>query len=525
MLFNEIPIGYSVLQNVGSKSYVIEGITEGIVDPASHLTEKYVVMFTEPLNIMNGGLNLDSFLLRAHRSRNTTEYMLQPISEKPSHYKFQNFTETLNVLALVMCVLIYFLTYTTAIGLNAFNFLAIYVYISLKSSLFTALDYKLAYFLFMDVHVLERNPTTELLYVLAPHLLILFSFLVSLVSRATLSGMAERSGLCNYVYYYLTYKLSIITWEIMCIPIFTTTAHILYSIGEETNPQNNTIKYVLVYFNGMILVWYLYMSYFAVNPQPGENDQKWSDYVESSHFQLFEGFHLGIDPESKMKRNYKFIYSVLKFVTLVFITAASSQIPNIIFQVVYLIYLFSFRPFRYNFFNNFNIGIESIIIVFYLYRYIVELYVGISEEIATSTDVARILLTNIVFVSAIVLTYFLLAIYEFYQRLRVFKINMKAWRRESKYAGDLPIRKTKRSAFEREKNDHENTLEIMKLEKKDTKGLPPLKPKKSGPTPDKQEDNLGNSRQLGKEKSSKKLKEKSSLLQSISLEMESPRQE
>lgn len=42
---------------------------------------------------------------------------------------------------------------------------------------------------------------------------------------------------------------------------------------------------------------------------------------------------------------------------------------------------------------------------------------------------ARILLTNIIFVCLIVLTYLVLGAYEFYQRVRVFKINMSAWKR------------------------------------------------------------------------------------------------
>ena len=37
------------------------------------------------------------------------------------------------------------------------------------------------------------------------------------------------------------------------------------------------------------------------------------------------------------------------------------------------------------------------------------------------------LLSGIVFICFIVAIYFILGVYEFYQRVRVFKINMKAW--------------------------------------------------------------------------------------------------
>lgn len=43
--------------------------------------------------------------------------------------------------------MIYFLSYTTLIGVNAFNFLIIYVYISIQSPLYTALDFRIAYLL------------------------------------------------------------------------------------------------------------------------------------------------------------------------------------------------------------------------------------------------------------------------------------------------------------------------------------------------------------------------------------------
>ena len=63
---------------------------------------------------------------------------------------------------------------------------------------------------------------------------------------------------------------------------------------------------------------------------------------------------------------------------MILVTTASTQIPNILLQVSLFIYLFTVRPFRYNFFNNFYIGIQTLIVIFYLYRYIIELYVGIS---------------------------------------------------------------------------------------------------------------------------------------------------
>ena len=53
----------------------------------------------------------------------------------------------MTALAIVIVVVTYFLAMTTVIGINAFHFLTIYCFISMQSSLFTALDYKMAYLL------------------------------------------------------------------------------------------------------------------------------------------------------------------------------------------------------------------------------------------------------------------------------------------------------------------------------------------------------------------------------------------
>ena len=86
-------------------------------------------------------------MLRAQQSRNQTEYIILPISEKDSHYYYQNDSNSMTALAIVIVVVTYFLAMTTVIGINAFHFLTIYCFISMQSSLFTALDYKMAYLL------------------------------------------------------------------------------------------------------------------------------------------------------------------------------------------------------------------------------------------------------------------------------------------------------------------------------------------------------------------------------------------
>ncbi len=76
------------------------------------------------------------------------KYVIKSISEKSSHFQYQNFSESLNILALVICIVIYFLAYTTVIGLTTYYLIAFYVYLSLETPYFTALDYKIAFYMF-----------------------------------------------------------------------------------------------------------------------------------------------------------------------------------------------------------------------------------------------------------------------------------------------------------------------------------------------------------------------------------------
>lgn len=48
--------------------------------------------------------------------------------------------------------MVYLLAYTTQIGRSAILFLGICTYISLRSTLFTALDYKIAFYLLFNNH-------------------------------------------------------------------------------------------------------------------------------------------------------------------------------------------------------------------------------------------------------------------------------------------------------------------------------------------------------------------------------------
>lgn len=94
---------------------------------------------------------------------------------------------------------------------------------------------------------------------------------------------------------------------------------------------------------------------------------------------MFDAFHLGIDAKNWKKRNFTFIISLMRNVIIICVACQLVNVPNLLLQIFYLIYLFTLRPFKQNFFNYIIIGIQTFVIVFYVYRYIVELYIGISD--------------------------------------------------------------------------------------------------------------------------------------------------
>ena len=63
------------------------------------------------------------------------------------YYYYKTNNSILNSMAIAVVSIVYFLAFTTMIGMHSYNFLAIYIYISLYSPMFTALDYRCAYYL------------------------------------------------------------------------------------------------------------------------------------------------------------------------------------------------------------------------------------------------------------------------------------------------------------------------------------------------------------------------------------------
>jgi len=98
----------------------------------------------------------------------------------------------------------------------------------MKTPLFTALDYNIAYYLLFDPSSIENNETFKFIYICIPHMLVFVTFVVGVISRLKLKELAMRSALWNYAYYYLSYKLFILTWGIMLTPMFCNVAQIYH---------------------------------------------------------------------------------------------------------------------------------------------------------------------------------------------------------------------------------------------------------------------------------------------------------
>lgn len=199
------------------------------------------------------------------------------------------------------------------------------------------------------------------------------SFCIGVVFRVKGKKLIEKSYVWKEVYYYFSYRYFIITWDIMCMPMFVNVTHLIRhrELVEQIGPY---FAYPFIYISLVLIALYSYMAYMTVNPQIGQPASSWSSYTQSSHFQLFYGFHLGIDAKNWKKRNFTFIVSLFRILIISLVCAQLVNVPNLILQILYLIYLFTLRPFKYNFFNHCIIGIQIVVILFYMFRYLVVLY-------------------------------------------------------------------------------------------------------------------------------------------------------
>jgi len=163
----------------------------------------------------------------------------------------------------------------------------------------------------------------------------------------------------------------------MITPIFCNVAQIIHEYTIFTTIHPIIIKFY-IYFSSASIAFYCYVCFMTVNPQLGQNDEKWKKYVNSSHFNLMEGFYLGTDITNWIKRNTVLIFTFLRIVLLFFISFNIVGIPNLFYQIIQLIFFFTIWPYKYSFFNRFSIWIQICIIVFYLFRYIVTIFMDIS---------------------------------------------------------------------------------------------------------------------------------------------------
>lgn len=64
----------------------------------------------------------------------------------------------------------------------------------MKTPLFTALDYQIAYFLMFDPSSIKDSESKRFIYMCIPHILVFLTFLVGVLSRLKLKKMAMRSA-------------------------------------------------------------------------------------------------------------------------------------------------------------------------------------------------------------------------------------------------------------------------------------------------------------------------------------------
>lgn len=164
-------------------------------------------------------------------------------------------------------VIVYLLSVTTLIGLHAYNFITVYVFISLNSELFTYLDFRIAYYLLMDPYQVTHE-SHRVVYILIPFMLVLATGIIGAACRFGIKKLSTRSVVCNYIYYLCSWKLMFTVWGMMLVPIFANAAFILQGrvVFNETSP---VLINFIIYFSFASVAFYTYLTLLLANPQIG----------------------------------------------------------------------------------------------------------------------------------------------------------------------------------------------------------------------------------------------------------------
>lgn len=139
----------------------------------------------------------------------------------------------------------------------------------------------------------------------------------------------------------------------------------------------------------------------------------------------FQGFSFGVNPEGYLRRSFKFIISIFTVLFLILITLPIGMLISIFLQIIYLIYIVAWRPFKYDFFNKGNLFLQVILILLYIFRYLSQKYIKISEDVTTSWEISGILLADLVIFCIVVMLSTAMAIFEFINRLKMMIINIR----------------------------------------------------------------------------------------------------
>ena len=118
------------------------------------------------------------------------------------------------------------------------------------------------------------------------------------------------------------------------------------------------------------------------------------------------------------------VVEVKRIMIALLISFTISPIPNLLIQTLHLFYLFTVKPYKYDFYSNSSLVMQLLVAIFYFFSSLANLFFDFNEKTKITDEVHTLILTQMIVFGFIVLFFLIVAGYETYDNiLSIFRLH------------------------------------------------------------------------------------------------------